>query len=183
MVAYSRVPQNDNDSARRAEDDEREHEERKKKRTEKMDRINNKIHAVMWVAAMCFTVYHTDFFRVLFESPLVNRYSGSVFVVGAIAVDIVSCQQFLFQHRGSVLQHQHLHHHVPRFLAPICAENRLGVGGILPPDDTNCICYWRHLHHMVRTLRHITSSYLPVCVLSAFVCAACWLDYGQCGDF
>jgi hypothetical protein len=71
MVAYSRVPQNDNDSSRRAEDDA--HEERKKKRTEKMDRINNKIHAVLWVTAMGFTIYHTDFFRVLAESPDINR--------------------------------------------------------------------------------------------------------------
>ena len=69
---YARVPQTElTDSQRKAYDD---HEERKKKRAERMERINNKIHAVMWVVAAGFTIYHTDFFRVLAESKEINRW-------------------------------------------------------------------------------------------------------------
>ena len=43
-------------------------------RAERMERINNKLHALMWVILACTTVYYTDFFRVLLENPRVDRY-------------------------------------------------------------------------------------------------------------
>jgi hypothetical protein len=41
-----------------------------------------------------------------------------------------------------------VHYIVPRCVASICAKDRLGMGGVLPSDDTDSICYWRHLYDM-----------------------------------
>lgn len=50
-----------------------EAEERKKSRAERMENINNKIHALLWVVAAGTVLYYTDFFRVLLEDPKVDR--------------------------------------------------------------------------------------------------------------
>jgi len=66
MSSYARVAQRDDAAYDAAE-------ERKKQRAERMENINNKLHALLWVVAAGMVLYYTDFFRVLLEDPQVDR--------------------------------------------------------------------------------------------------------------
>jgi hypothetical protein len=69
-VNYRKVPQDDKPVQDTAYD---QREQKKKARAERMERISNKIHAFLWCCAAGATVYYTDFFRTIMESPEVSR--------------------------------------------------------------------------------------------------------------
>eukprot|EP00930_Biecheleria_cincta_P020439 TRINITY_DN15382_c0_g1_i1.p1 TRINITY_DN15382_c0_g1~~TRINITY_DN15382_c0_g1_i1.p1 ORF type:complete len:221 (+),score=25.76 TRINITY_DN15382_c0_g1_i1:54-716(+) len=50
-----------------------EREIAKKKWVKRLNWIWRKIMAAVWVGLACFTIWYTNFFRVIWESPLVNR--------------------------------------------------------------------------------------------------------------
>eukprot|EP00392_Amoebophrya_sp_AT5.2_P003790 g3795.t1 len=53
-----------------------EETDRKKARRRWVDALNwvwDKVHAALWVSLACFMIYYTNFFRVIWESPLVHR--------------------------------------------------------------------------------------------------------------
>eukprot|EP00936_MAST-01D_sp_MAST-1D-sp1_P002296 g2296.t1 len=60
----------------------------KKARAERMENINNKLHALMWCVLAGMTVYYTDFFRVLLEDPRIDRF---YFNIAVVAFGINTC--------------------------------------------------------------------------------------------
>jgi hypothetical protein len=61
---YRKVSQNENQLA---------DEEQKKAKSERLDRISSKIHALVWVFLAAIVVYYTDLFHVIMHSEQINR--------------------------------------------------------------------------------------------------------------
>ncbi|CAM9603735.1 unnamed protein product [Heterosigma akashiwo] len=74
---YKRVQNVEDDSPNPRSD----REEAKKKRSDLIDTINAKIHALFWCAGAGAVMYYTDFIRVMLESDEVNRLYFNLGVV------------------------------------------------------------------------------------------------------
>eukprot|EP00744_Colponema_vietnamica_P006835 GILI01009901.1.p1 GENE.GILI01009901.1~~GILI01009901.1.p1 ORF type:complete len:208 (+),score=42.28 GILI01009901.1:41-625(+) len=62
-----------------------EREKQKRLWVERLEWLNRKAHALFWVALACAVIYYSNFFRVIWECPYVNRI---FFNLGLICVGV-----------------------------------------------------------------------------------------------